>query len=123
MISVEPLGGNAIKVQPSGKLDESDIRKIGTEADRLIKEHGNIKVLVDASDFNGWADMDTAKKHFKFVRDHHEKVERIALVAGHAWQHWLAGVMSHFVHPEIRVFHKGDTSAATDWLLQRKAAA
>ena len=123
MITVELLGDNAIKVQPSGKVDETDIRKIGNEADRLIKKHGSIKVLVDASDFDGWADMDTAKKHFRFVREHHQKVERIALIAGHEWQHWLAGVMSAFVHPEIRIFDKGDASAAADWLLQRKAAA
>ena len=123
MINIETLGSGTLKVHISETLDEGDFVKLGAEADQLIKLQGSINVLVDATDFEGWNSMAAARKHFTFVREHNKNVARIALVAGHRWQHWIAGIASVFVHPEIKVFDKGEIVAAEDWLFKRKQAA
>jgi hypothetical protein len=47
--------------------------------------------------------MQATKRHFTFVRNHQAKIARIALIAGHMWQHWVTGVAGVFVHPYIKV--------------------
>ncbi len=72
--------------------------------------------MVDASRFEGWDNFDAAEQHFGFVKGHHEKVERLAIVAGHMWQHWLAALARVFVHPHIKVFDKNQVGEARKWL-------
>jgi len=122
MITMEPTGDNTLKLRVSGKLDEGDFQKIGAEVDQLIRMRGQVKLLIDATDFTGWASMHAASKHFAFVRDHHKKIEKIALIAGHEWQHWIAGMAGVFVHPELKVFDKDELAAAESWLGQKRAA-
>jgi energy-converting hydrogenase Eha subunit G len=50
------------------------------------------------------------------VKSHHKNVERLAVVAGHMWQHWLAALAQVFVHPKIKVFDKDQIEDAREWL-------
>jgi hypothetical protein len=56
--------------------------------------------------------------HFRFVRDHHKLVRRIAVVTdspmGKAAQH----LASHFVAAEIRQFPAGQAEAAKQWIVK-----
>lgn len=122
MITITPLEGNILQVKISGLLSEADFPALAAQVDPIFRKTGSVRLLADATEFAGWADMDAAAKHFRFVRDHEKKVERIALIAGHAWQHWLAGMASAFVHPEIKVFNAPEAAEAQSWLLQKQAA-
>jgi len=94
MIFAEVLGNNIWKVTITGSVDEKDFVKVAPQVERIIRAHGALKVLIDATSFNGWSDMQSAKEQFAFARNHQMKVERIALIAGYAWQHWIAGAAS-----------------------------
>lgn len=112
----EVLPDNILKIKVSEKLKESDFTALAPQTDAMIREYGHIRLLIDATAFNGWSDMEAARKHFAFVRDHQKKIERVALIAGHAWQHWIAGMASVFVHPDIKVFDNGRQAEAEEWL-------
>ncbi len=60
--------------------------------------------------------MTAFEQHMGFVKTHHQKVERVALIAGHAWQHWVAGTIKLFVHPEIRIYDKTQETEARQWI-------
>ncbi len=122
MITLTTLSDNIIKVQVTGTLEESDFQKLGAEIDTLLAQYVSVRLLVDATTFNGWSNMQAATNHFKLVRDHQKRVERIALIAGHAWQHWVAGMMSVFVHPQVKVFDATEQMEAEAWVRERKAA-
>lgn len=116
MITIENITGNIVRVTAPDKLKAEDFGKIAPQADALIKEHGKIRLLVDASGFNGWENMEALEKHMGFVKTHHQHVERIAFIAGHSWQHWLAGIIRVFVHPEIKIFDKNESEEAKKWI-------
>jgi len=116
MLTTETSDGNILKVTVSGKLEESDFRAITPQVEELIKSHGSIRLIIDAIDFDGWADMRAAKNHFTFVRDHQKHIDRVALIAGYMWQHWIAGIAGAFVHPDIKAFDKGQRAEAEAWL-------
>lgn len=116
MIAIENITENILHITASDKLKTEDFAQVAPQADALIKKHGTLRLLLDGSGFNGWEDMAALEKHMSFVKTHHQHVERIALIAGHSWQHWLAGMIKVFVYPEIRVFDKDEIKEAQEWL-------
>jgi hypothetical protein len=81
-----------------------------------MKQQGQIRLLIDASRLEGWENIAALEKHAAFVKAHQQKVERIAVIARHDWQHWLVGAVKVFLHPDVRAFDKGDESEALRWL-------
>jgi hypothetical protein len=116
MIGIENITPNVLKVTVPKTLKADDFRQIAPQVDELIRQHGQIRLLLDASSFGGWENMQAFERHIGFVKTHHQKIERAAVIAGHAWQHWVAGVVRHFVHPEIRIYDKKQETEAVPWL-------
>jgi len=116
MLTIKHDRGNLVEVAVTGTMKSEDFKEFGEKADAVIKEYGDIRVLIDASGFNGWDNLDAAEHHFSFVKKHHEKVERLAIVAGHTWQHWLAAMVRVFVHPEVKIFDKDQVEEARKWV-------
>jgi len=120
MIKIDNISGNIVKVLVPETLRADDFTSLATEVEALIKQHGKIRLLVDASDFDGWENLPAFEKHLAFVKSHQKKVERIAVIAKHNWQHWMVGVIKAFVHPEIQVFDKGEANKALQWISEEK---
>lgn len=74
-------------------------------------------MLNDASKFNGWENITAFEKHAGFIKSHQQKVERIAVIARHDWQHWLIGAVRIFLHPEVKALDKSRESEALQWIV------
>ena len=62
-------------------------------------------------------DIAAFEKHIGFVKAHHQKVERLAVIVGHNWQYWVIGTMRLFLHPEVQTFGKGQEGEAQKWIM------
>lgn len=116
MIETETISANILKITAPEKLRAEDFRQIAPQIDSLIAQHGKIRLLIDASAFNGWEDLAAFESHAGFVKNHHQKIERIAVITGHDWQHWVIGAVRVFVHPEVRAYDKGHEDEALQWI-------
>lgn len=116
MIKIEIISGNTLRVVAPEKLKADDFREIEPQINSMISQQGKIRLLIDATRFSGWENIGAFEKHAGFVKTHQQKVERIAVIAGHEWQHWLIGAVRVFVHPQVKAFDKGQESAALQWL-------
>jgi hypothetical protein len=85
----------------------------------MISRYGKIRLLIDASGFNGWEDIAAFGNHAGFVKSHQQKVVRIAVIVAHNWQHWLIGAVRVFLHREIRAYDKGHENEALQWVLEK----
>ena len=117
VIRTEIISGNALRIVAPEKLKAGDFGQIAPQIDALISQHGQIRLLIDASGFNGWESIAAFENHAGFVKNHQHKVERIAVIAAHDWQHWLIGTFRIFVHPTVRAFDKSQETEALQWLL------
>jgi hypothetical protein len=118
MIKTEVISANALRIKIPDKLKAEDFRQIAPQIDSLIKSHGKIRLLIDATGFNGWENIAAFETHIGFVKHHQQKIERIAVLAAHEWQHWLVGTIKMFVHPEVRAFNKSQESEALQWIVE-----
>ena len=117
MIKTEIISPNALKIVVPDKLKADDFRQIAPQIDSLISQHGKIRLLIDASAFNGWENIAAFEKHAGFVKNHQQKIDRIAVIAAHEWQHWLIGAIRIFVHPEVRAYDQSHASEALRWIV------
>ena len=51
-----------------------------------------------------------------FVRDHHRKIERVAVVTDSAILAFAPKIAEHFAHPEIKAFRSHERANALAWL-------
>jgi len=116
MIRTEIIYDNALKIIVPDKLKADDFHQIAPQIDSLIRKHGQIRLLIDASGFTGWENITAFESHAKFVKTHQKKIERISVITTHDWQQWLIGAIKIFVHPQIRAFDKSHESNALQWI-------
>ena len=117
MIQIEEIAPNALKIVVPKRLRAEDFRELRPKVDAIINQFGKIKLLIDATNLEGWENIAAFETHAKFVMDHQAKVERIAVIAPHEWQHWLIGAVRVFVHPQVNGFDAGDQDKALRWLV------
>jgi hypothetical protein len=104
-------------VRPTSALDEADFAELAKSVDPFIEQSGDLAGLViEAPSFPGWDSFGAMAAHFRFVRDHHKRVKRIALVTDSVLGDVAEQLASHFVSAEIRHFGAGDMESAKDWV-------
>jgi len=107
-------------VRPTGPLRQEDFEQLSQAVDPFIEETGSLSGLIlEVVRFPGWEDLGAAIRHFRFVRDHHKKIRKVAVVTdsplGYAAEH----ITSHFVSAEIKRFPQGQLEAARAWIAKR----
>jgi len=116
MIKTEIISPNALRITVPVKLKVDDFRQIAPQVDSIIRQFGKIRLLIDASQFDGWENIAAFENHAAFVKSHQQKVERIAVIVVHDWQHWLIGAVRIFAHPDVKAYGKVQESEALQWV-------
>jgi hypothetical protein len=118
MIDHELLQVEGILVlRPKDRLEASDFEKVAQEVDPYIDANGKLHgILLDAEAFPGWKDFAALVAHLKFVRDHHRKIEKIAVVSDSTFLSVAPRIASHFVQADLRHFPHAQREAASAWL-------
>jgi hypothetical protein len=111
----EENDGTMLIVQVSGKLLKKDYQHFVPEFERLIRQHGKLRVLFDMSGFHGW-EASAAWEDFKFGMKHLSDIERIAMVGEKRWQHGMAIFCKPFIKAEVRYFDHAAAAEARSWL-------
>jgi hypothetical protein len=113
----EENGGKILTIHVSGKLEKADYEHLVPELERLIMQHGKLRLLVDMSDFHGW-EASAAWEDFKFGLKHFGDIERLAMVGEERWQHGMAIFCKPFTKATVRYFDHTDSAEARKWLAE-----
>jgi len=104
-------------VTPEAPLAAEDFQRLAAEVDPYIDTTGNLRgLLIEAKAFPGWEDFAGFLSHFRFVRDHHRKIAKVAVVSDSTLLSVGPKVADHFVSAEVRHFRAGERDAAISWL-------
>ena len=109
-------------LHPEGPLEEADFISITSQVDTYLAGHGKLHgVLIHAKSFPGWKDFAAMLAHLKFLREHIQKIEKVAVVAvvaDGALANIMPNIAKHFVHAQVQHFDFVREEAAWDWLGQ-----
>jgi tRNA U38,U39,U40 pseudouridine synthase TruA len=104
-------------VEPIGPLESTDFEQLVQEVDPYIEENGELNgLMVYAESFPGWDNFAAFLSHIKFVKNHHQKIKKIAAVTDGGFLAIMQQIANHFVAAEIKHFDYHDKDAALNWL-------
>jgi hypothetical protein len=105
-----------------GKIEVNDFEKIAPIADEMIAEEGVLKgIVLNATEFSGWENLHALLNHLKFVKAHHQFIERVALIGNRHWQEVVPKMASVFVKAELRFFEESQSEDARTWVRAGRA--
>ena len=112
---LEKKGDSLVEVSMSGKLRKEDYELFVPELDRLTKQHGKIRMLVELIDFHGWT-AGALWEDTKFAARHFSDIERLALVGDSMWEKGMALFCKPFTMARVRYFDIAERDRAEAWL-------
>ena len=106
-------------LNPEGPLEEADFTALASHVDAYLEQHGTLRgVLIRAKSFPGWKDFGALLAHLRFLREHHQRIEKVAVVADGAFANIMPNIANHFVHAQVQHFDLTREDAAWVWLRQ-----
>ena len=111
------INDGVLMVMPEGPLASDDFKELAAVADPYIEQHGKLNgLMIYTESFPGWEDFEALVSHFRFVKDHHRSLAKVALVTDSKVASFAETMAKHFVSAEIKHFHYKHKNAALDWL-------
>ena len=109
---------SVLYVRPKSAIAKGDFEQLAKAVDPQIEKSGGLAgVVVEAGAFPGWDSFGAMVEHLRFVKDHHKRVRKIAIVTDSAIGNVAERLASHFVAAEVKHFPAGQAEAAKRWIL------
>ena len=106
-------------LKPEGPLEAIDFTTLASRVGAYFEGQKTLHgVLIYAKAFPGWKDFSALLAHLKFIKRHHQKIEKVAIVADGALATAMPHIAGHFVHAQVKHFDLGHEDAARAWLGQ-----
>lgn len=106
-----------VTVMPSAPLSEKDFAVLADEVDPYIEKEGMLKgLIIQVESFPGWEDLAGLVSHWKFVRDHHKKIEKVAAVSDARIVSIMPTIVDHFVNAKVKYFPYESLDEAISWV-------
>ena len=111
-------------LMPEGPLEAADFETLAAHVDAYLEQNGTLHgVMVKAREFPGWKNFTALLAHLKFVKGHHSRIEKVAVVADGSVASILPHMAGHFLKAEVRQFSFDHEDAAWKWLTKDVQAA
>lgn len=103
-------------VEVTEALRAHDFDAMALTADTWIEAHGMLHgIVIHCREFPGWENLHSVLRHVRFVRDHHRKVERVALAVDSKLASLAPHIAEHFIQAEVKSFGFAELEAAVAW--------
>ncbi|CAG4882401.1 SpoIIAA-like [Georgfuchsia toluolica] len=98
-------------------LSKEDFAGLGAAVDAYLADHPKLHgVLIQSRKFPGWENFGGFAAHMHFVREHHKKVDRVAIVTDSPIAGMAESLAKHFISATIKHFPFADDAQAFAWL-------
>jgi len=106
---------NIIEITLDGDLSRDDYDRVIERIERLIEEHGQVKLIEVVRDI-GHLDRSAIWKDFKWSPRHLKDFSHVAVVADQKVADWMIAPFRMFISAEIRAFHLDELDDARAWI-------
>ena len=104
-------------LEPDAPLEAADFEDLVREIDPYIAEHGKLSgLMIRAKVFPGWANLEAFLAHMQFIKSHHQKIVRLAMVTDSKLLGELPKIAAHLVHVQVKHFSESRHKDALRWL-------
>jgi hypothetical protein len=107
-------------VRPKSALEKADFVKLSEKVDPYIEASGGLRgLIVEAPAFPSWDSFGALIAHVRFVRDHHRRIGKVAVVTDSPIGNVAEHLASHFVSAQIKHFPAAEIEGARQWIAKK----
>lgn len=105
-------------VEIKDSLAAEDFKILSQTVDPWIKNSGELKgLIIHVKKFPLWENIFGFTSHFSFIKNHHKKIKKLAIVADGALPNVMPKLAGHFIKAEIKNFNYDQLEEAKNWIL------
>lgn len=106
-----------VTLEPQGALSKEDFDTAVKIIDPYIEESGKLNgLIIETESFPGWDNFAALSRHITFVKNHHQKIKRLAFVTDSVVGNLAENIADHFVEAQIKTFPFGEMDEAREWI-------
>lgn len=120
-VAINTLGWVALELAIQDKVDSSDYERFTALAKDRIRNHGEVNLLVRATNFRDWSPAGLWQD-LGFDVAHYDDVFRLALVAESSSREWMASLSKPFTGAKVEFFPNAELESARQWVKSGLAA-
>ncbi len=106
-------------VKPTSALNAKDFAQLSDTINNYVKQHGTLKgFLIETERFPGWDNINAFFAHMKFIKNHHTKIQKIALVTNSKFASTAEKYIGPYIKAKIKHFPHGQAESAKQWIEQ-----
>ena len=103
-------------LEPKAKLTKEDFEAASAALDPFIRERGELQgMMIKTRDFPGYDSLEDMAEHFKFIKSHHDKIGRVALVTDAPVASMVERLGDFLTKSEVKHFDFADAANAERW--------
>jgi hypothetical protein len=107
-------------LEPAGALSRRDLEELATRFEARATATGRApNLVIRAESFPTWTEIAALLKHLQFIRSHHRRVRRVAIVSDARAMGFAPRLSGRLLAPEIRRFPAGSLEEALAWVSGR----
>lgn len=99
-----------------GEITDQEFQQLASELRDAIAMHGRVRVLFRLTDVSLQSFFTALDDRFRFVQEHAEDIERVAIVSDDKAAQWLSKLADAFRPVETRHFPRDEEQQAWAWL-------
>jgi hypothetical protein len=109
--------GNLVAIKLTGTVTHEEFEALEPMLDDQIdRDGGEIVLLLDLLDFDGYEDLHAAWEHFTMVRRHNDEVRRVAVLGNQEWERRFAELAVRFLVADVGYYGSGEEEQAIAFL-------
>jgi len=118
MLNVEiDRSQKVILLEPASQLSKGDFEEAIKVIDPFLESEGEANgVIINARHFPGWDSFSALIRHLRFIKNRHQRVQRVAVVTDSPIGNLLEVAARHFVSAEVARFTYGEFTEAREWV-------
>jgi len=113
---LDTITGN-LKLHIHGPLNSMNFSALRQIVDNYLKENKRLNsIVIDFKQFPGWENIGSFVDHLTFVKDHHDKVDKVAIVSKSPIPSLVIPFANHFVKAKLKEFSFLEEEELNDWI-------
>lgn len=106
-----------LEVEISAPLSTLNFEVMTNKVDSYLENKGVLNgLLIHVKKFPGWENLGSLITHFEFIKSHHEKIKKVALVTDSQMAEMMPLIAKQFVMADVRNFSYDELKYAQEWI-------
>jgi hypothetical protein len=111
-----------VVLEPEGALTKEDFDNAVKLIDPFIEQNGKLNgIVIYTESFPGWEDFAALTRHIVFIKNHHQKIKRLAFATNTNVIDYTKSIAAPFVSAKIEVFPFAQFEKAKAWVSTAEA--